>query len=496
MPVYDEADIEQTFRDLDLHQAVNCIVYGHSSNRRDIRDFALETLDFTRVRNILDLGCGFGFSSLGFRGKIHPGTHIVGLDIQECYQGPFLQACSSVEAVGEFHASDVAELSTYPSRSFDLVFSCFSLYFFPEAVRDIARVLTDHGTFVAVTHSQESWRELIRHIPFTLESLGLGVPELLSIQKLLRTFSAENGEELLRPSFREVERRVYSNRLRFEPGQMEHLEVYLRMKKNLLLKEVCEASPDSVGAAILQLMAALTAEAIDRGAVEFNKDDAVFLCRHPVVDRGARVRPTSPRYCMACGSPLETKKIEGKRRAICAACGFVAYENPLPVAAALVENGKGELLLVRRGRHPMKGMWCLPCGFAEADEQIEEAVLRELSEETGLTGTVDRLLDVATARNYFYGNMVMITFEIRDVEGTASAGDDAAEVRFFPLDRMPALAFPSQERAVRHYREGLPESSKGRLETRFTAAGGAVAATDGVLPSAGAGPRGLAGCTP
>lgn len=465
MPVYDEADIEQTFRDLDLHQAVNCIVYGHSSNRQDIRDFALERLDFSRVRNILDLGCGFGFSTLGFRGRIRPGTHIVGLDIQEGYQRPFLQACASVKAVGEFHASDVAELATYPSRSFDLVFSCFSLYFFPEAVRDIARVLTDHGAFVAVTHSQESWQELIRHIPSTLEALGLGVPDLLSIQKLLRTFSAENGEELLRPSFRQVEKRIFANRLRFEPGQMEHLEVYLRMKRNLLLKEVCEASPDSVGAAILQIITALTAEAIERGAVEFNKDDAVFLCRHPVVDRGVRVRPTSPRYCTACGTTLETKKIEGRRRAICAACGFIAYENPLPVAAALVVNGKGEVLLVRRGRHPMKGMWCLPCGFAEADEQIEEAVVRELAEETGLTGTVGRLLDAVTARNYFYGNMVMITFEIRDVEGTPMAGDDAAEVRFFPLGRMPALAFPSQERAVRHYRNGLPEGSLAKLGT-------------------------------
>ncbi|MFU8856607.1 MAG: NUDIX domain-containing protein [Deferrisomatales bacterium] len=455
MPVYDEADIEQAFRDLDLHQAVNCIVYGHSSNRRDIRDFALESVDFSRVRNILDLGCGFGFSTLGFRGKLRPDTHIVGLDIQEGYQKPFLQACDSVGAVGEFHASDVAELSTHPPHSFDLVFSCFSLYFFPEAVPEIARVLTEHGTFVAVTHSQQSWQELIRHIPPTLESLGLGVPELLSIQKLLRTFSAENGELLLRPSFQEVEKAVFANRLRFEPNQMEHLEVYLWMKKSLLLKEVYEASPDSIGAALLQLITAMTAEAIERGAVEFNKDDAVFRCRRPVVEHGTRARPAAPRYCATCGTLLETKKIDGKRRAICTACGFIAYENPLPVAAALVTNAAGEVLLVRRGRHPMKGMWCLPCGFAEADEQIEEAVLRELAEETGLAGSVGPLLDAVTTRNYFYGNMVMITFAIEDPRGTPRAGDDAVEVRYFPLDRMPALAFPSQERAVRRHREAL-----------------------------------------
>jgi ADP-ribose pyrophosphatase YjhB (NUDIX family) len=171
------------------------------------------------------------------------------------------------------------------------------------------------------------------------------------------------------------------------------------------------------------------------------------------VAREERARPASPQHCIACGSRLTEKKIEGKKRAICANCGFIAYENPLPVAAALVVNDRKEVLLVRRARQPMKGMWCLPCGFAEKDEQIEEAVLRELEEETRLTGSVTRLLDAVTAQNFFYGNLVMITFEIGHVRGSPSAGDDADEVRYFPIDQIPPLAFPSQERAVTKYRE-------------------------------------------
>lgn len=453
VPTYTNGEIEQTYRDLDLHQAANCIVYGHSVNRRDIRDFALQGVDFSRVHNILDLGCGFGFSTLGFRGKLRPNTHIVGLDIHETYQRPFLQACESVGALGEFHASDVAELVTYPPRSFDLVLSCYSLYFFPEAVGDIARVLTDHGTLVAVTHSQETLAELIRHIPTALESLGIRVPELLGIQKLLRSFSSENGEGLLRPSFAEVKRRVFSNRLRFGPGELRHVEVYLTMKKHLLLKEVYEASPESVGAAMNQIMAALAAEAAKKGAVKFRKDDAVFICRGPRAALQERGGPAGPRHCAACGSLLEVRKIEGRMRPLCVQCGAIAYENPLPVAAAVLTNERGEVLLVRRARHPMKGMWCLPCGFAEKDEQIEEAALRELEEETHLRGRVVRLLDAVTARNYFYGNLVMITFEVGEVTGTPRPGDDAAEVGFFPLDRIPPLAFPCQEQAIQRYRE-------------------------------------------
>jgi ADP-ribose pyrophosphatase YjhB (NUDIX family) len=123
------------------------------------------------------------------------------------------------------------------------------------------------------------------------------------------------------------------------------------------------------------------------------------------------------------------------------------------VAAAVLTNDRGEVLLVRRARHPMKGMWCLPCGFAEKDEQIEQAALRELEEETHLQGKVVRLLDAVTARNYFYGNLVMITFEVGGVTGTPAPGDDAEEVGFFPPGRLPPLAFPCQERAIERFRE-------------------------------------------
>jgi len=456
MPTYSESELDKSFQDLDLHQAVNCIVFGHSTNRRDIREIALEGVDFAQVSNILDLGCGFGFSVLGLKGRARQGTHVVGIDIQQSYQRPFLQACESVGAIGEFHASDVAELASYPSRSFDLVVSFFSLYFFPDIVKDVARVLTDSGVFVAVTHSQTTLRELIRHIPVTMATLGLEVPDLLSIQKLLGTFAAENAEQLLRPWFNSVEKRVFRNTLRFNEEELSHLEVYLRMKKHLMLKEVYDVSPDSVGAALNQLMATLAADANRKGVLELNKDDAVLLCRRPTVGRNEKIRPSSPVFCGACGARLSERKIEGRRRALCVECGYIAYENPLPVAAAVVVNDRREVLLVRRARHPMKGMWCLPCGFAEKDERIEEAALRELEEETHLSGSATRLVDAVTARNYFYGNIVMISFEVDHVHGTPSPGDDAEAVSFFPLDDIPPLAFVCQEETLRKYRVQNP----------------------------------------
>jgi ADP-ribose pyrophosphatase YjhB (NUDIX family) len=203
-------------------------------------------------------------------------------------------------------------------------------------------------------------------------------------------------------------------------------------------------------------MAALAVEAREKGAVEFNKDDSVFICRRPRAVGEEHAKPSSPRFCSACGAGLSERRIEGRSRWICAECGYIAYENPLPVVAVLAADDRGRLLLVRRARQPMKGMWCLPCGFAEKDERIEDAALREFREETHLSGKIVRLLDVATARNYFYGNLVMITYEVGQLEGALAPGDDADEAHYFPPEELPPLAFPCQEEAVRKHVESRP----------------------------------------
>lgn len=88
-------------------------------------------------------------------------------------------------------------------------------------------------------------------------------------------------------------------------------------------------------------------------------------------------------------------------------------------------------------------------GFAEMGETIGEAALRELREETGLAGRVVRLIDADSWSSRFYGDLLVVTFEIEKVSGTETAGDDADEVRYFPIDQLPPLAFPSNEKAIR-----------------------------------------------
>lgn len=158
-------------------------------------------------------------------------------------------------------------------------------------------------------------------------------------------------------------------------------------------------------------------------------------------------------YCPHCGEKLESAVIDGRVRERCRRCETVFYVNPLPVVSSVLVNAKREVLLTLRKNEPYKNRWCLPIGFAEADESIEDAALRELEEETGVKGRIVRLLDAQTANDSFYGNMLVLCYEVEYVNGEIRAGDDAQEARFFPIDDIPKLAFKSNEKALEKYRE-------------------------------------------
>ncbi|GAA2889831.1 NUDIX domain-containing protein [Streptosporangium fragile] len=97
---------------------------------------------------------------------------------------------------------------------------------------------------------------------------------------------------------------------------------------------------------------------------------------------------------------------------------------------AVIFDGSGRMLLVRRGRPPGEGLWSVPGGRVEPGESDAEAVVREVLEETGLTVVPGRL--VGTVDRPGPGGVV---YEIRDylaevAGGTLAAGDDAADARW------------------------------------------------------------------
>ncbi len=156
------------------------------------------------------------------------------------------------------------------------------------------------------------------------------------------------------------------------------------------------------------------------------------------------------KFCVYCGGPIAKKKEDLAWRDFCPGCRSFFYDNPLPVVSAIVDVSR-QILLVKRDRAPFRGRWCLPTGFAEAGENIEQAVLRELVEETGIRGRIGRLLDVDSYKSRFYGDLLFLTFVVEKTAGRVAAGDDSAQAKFFPIDRIPPLAFRSNRRAVSAY---------------------------------------------
>jgi 8-oxo-dGTP diphosphatase len=103
----------------------------------------------------------------------------------------------------------------------------------------------------------------------------------------------------------------------------------------------------------------------------------------------------------------------------------------VPCVGAVVHDGTGRLLLIRRGHDPHRGCWSLPGGRVEAGESVEQAVEREVLEETGLTvragAPVGRILIPAGAVTY---DVLDLRCELAEPGGQPVAGDDADDARF------------------------------------------------------------------
>ena len=108
------------------------------------------------------------------------------------------------------------------------------------------------------------------------------------------------------------------------------------------------------------------------------------------------------------------------------------------IAVGLVVWRGEEVLLIRRGRAPHAGLWSIPGGKVKFGERLEEAGLRELSEETGVSADIAGLIDVFEAIDDD-SHYVMVDFAARWASGEPAAGDDAAEAAFFPFDEALAL---------------------------------------------------------
>lgn len=165
----------------------------------------------------------------------------------------------------------------------------------------------------------------------------------------------------------------------------------------------------------------------------------------------ARIHVEDYRFCPRCAGGLSRKVLRPGEvpRLYCPACGFVFYFDPKVVAVALIPLPEG-VVLVRQVRGPRAGLWVLPGGFVDLGEPPERAVVREVTEETGLIVRVSSLFQVCS---HAAGQAVLLAYLTEPVAGRLGAGWDEHEARCFALSAIPwkELAFATTQHLLQDY---------------------------------------------
>ncbi len=152
------------------------------------------------------------------------------------------------------------------------------------------------------------------------------------------------------------------------------------------------------------------------------------------------------RFCPRCASEAV---IDHPRSLRCPACGYGAYYNPKPVAAAIPVDPDGRIVLLRRGFDPGAGLWTFPGGFVDLGESVEDAARREAIEELEIDLELGPVVGVYSRPD---DPVILIVFAAR-TDQSPQTTPEATEVRAFAPQELPwdELAFWSTEVALRDF---------------------------------------------
>lgn len=159
------------------------------------------------------------------------------------------------------------------------------------------------------------------------------------------------------------------------------------------------------------------------------------------------------KYCPRCQDNLIPVVIDSEKRKECKGCGFIFWNNPKPVVSIILEKG-GKILMLQRAKEPFKNYWVLPGGFINYKETAEEAIKREVKEETGLTIAISGIVGVYRIDNDPRGMHIDIIF-YATTGGNPRLSMEDKKWNFFSQEALPQhIAYKHRDAVNDWYAKG------------------------------------------
>lgn len=143
-------------------------------------------------------------------------------------------------------------------------------------------------------------------------------------------------------------------------------------------------------------------------------------------------------FCPKCGKPLETASLSQRERLLCSArCGYVHWDNPLPVVAAIVEYDNDTVILIQNKGWPAE-WFGIVSGFLEKGESPDEAVLREVKEELGLEA---EMIERVGIYSFFQQNQLIIAYHVRATGDIRMDEEELQAYKIVPIRKLRPWPF-------------------------------------------------------
>lgn len=159
------------------------------------------------------------------------------------------------------------------------------------------------------------------------------------------------------------------------------------------------------------------------------------------------------KFCSECGKTVIHRVPEGDNlpRFICEHCDTIHYQNPKLVVGCLPVWNE-QILLCKRAIEPCYGLWTLPAGFMENQESLEEAALRESTEEANANLEIENIYSIISLPHI---NQIYVLYRAKLLDLDFYAGPESLDVQLFNEDEIPweQLAFKTIESTLRHFFE-------------------------------------------